>query len=136
MRAIRVSTRSLRRSKPVVLSRKQLEFAADWVDVLNGKLPLSEFMKKWLTRSEGTTVEEDLRAVKRGDMPPEEFLEKWSTPGKHTGYMRKLTAEIARKYDQAVKELLLMRVFLESEPPYSYVPEYLKRVIENEVDQG
>ncbi len=67
-----------------MLSKKEREFIQDWLDYIEGKIDLNEFVNKW--KSEGRD---------------------WKV------YMRVLRHRIAKKYEAMLKDLLLMKKFLD-----------------------
>jgi hypothetical protein len=67
-----------------MLSKKEREFIQDWLAYIDGKMSLSEFVDKW--KSEGRD---------------------WKV------YIRVLRHRIAKKYDMMIKDLLLMKKFLD-----------------------
>ncbi len=67
-----------------MLSKKEREFIQDWLACVDGKITLNEFVEKW--KSEGKD---------------------WKV------YMRVLRHRIAKKYEAMIKDLLLMKRFLD-----------------------
>ncbi len=67
-----------------MLSKKEREFIQDWLAYVDGKMTLKEFVDKW--KSEGRD---------------------WKV------YMRVLRHRIAKKYEAMLKDLLLMKKFLD-----------------------
>ncbi len=67
-----------------MLSKKEREFIQDWLAYVDGKMTLKEFVDKW--KSEGRD---------------------WKV------YMRVLRHRIAKKYEVMLKDLLLMKKFLD-----------------------
>jgi len=68
------------------LSKKEREFIDDWMKYMDKKITLQQFVEKW--RSQGKD---------------------WKV------YMRVLRHRISKKYDSMLKDLLLMRKFLDLE---------------------
>ena len=66
------------------LSKKEREFIEDWLAYIDGKITLLQFVEKW--KSEGKD---------------------WKV------YMRVLRHRISKKYDSMLKDLLLMKRFLD-----------------------
>ncbi len=66
------------------LSKREREFIEDWFRYVEGKITLKEFVEKW--KSEG----KDWKA-----------------------YIRVLRYRISKKYDRMLKDLLLMKKFLD-----------------------
>lgn len=68
------------------LSKREKEFIEDWLQYIEGDITLNKFVEKW--GSEGKD---------------------WKV------YMRVLRHRISRKYDSMLKDLLLMRKFIDLE---------------------
>jgi len=108
-----------------ILTKKEVEFIRDWLDIVDGKIDLIDFYAKWGTKKDGKGLYDDYQAVKRGEMSVEEFREKWVNKGDWKDYVRVMRHRIERKRKNMKKiikaineELKLLKQFSElSEMP-------------------
>ncbi|AEA46373.1 hypothetical protein [Archaeoglobus veneficus] len=68
------------------LSKREREFIEDWLSYIEGEITLMQFVEKWKSESKDWKV-----------------------------YMRVLRHRISKKYDAMLKDLLLMKKFLDLE---------------------
>ncbi|MFP3909143.1 MAG: hypothetical protein ACOC5L_01835 [Halobacteriota archaeon] len=68
------------------LSRREKEFIEDWLQYIEGEITLNKFVEKWGSKGKDWKV-----------------------------YMRVLRHRISKKYDSMLKDLLLMRKFIDLE---------------------
>ncbi len=66
------------------LSKREREFIQDWLDYIDGKTTLLEFVEKWKSENKDWKI-----------------------------YMRVLRHRINKKYDRMLSDLILMKKFLE-----------------------
>jgi DNA polymerase II small subunit/DNA polymerase delta subunit B len=82
---------------PYILTKKEIEFIKDWLNVQRGEMSLEEFFKKWSSKRDNSSILEDAKAVEEGRMSLEEFRRKWTKKGDWKNYVRVMRHRLEKK---------------------------------------
>ncbi len=107
---------------PYILTKREIEFMRDWLNVQEGKMSLETFFKKWSSKKSNSSLLEDVRAVEEGRMSLEEFRRRWVSKGDWKNYVRVMRYRLEKKRRNVRKilkeideELKLLKEFFECE---------------------